>query len=63
MGKRKQILFVINPISGGKRKTSFKKQVLDVLDLQSLILLFRRHPMPIMRTKLVCELLKKSTMQ
>lgn len=34
MGERKQILFVINPISGGKRKTSFKKQVLDVLDLQ-----------------------------
>lgn len=34
MGERKRILFVINPISGGKRKTSFKKQVLDVLDLQ-----------------------------
>ncbi|MEN5197063.1 diacylglycerol/lipid kinase family protein [Sphingobacterium faecium] len=34
MGERKQILFVINPISGGKHKTSFKKQVLDVLDLQ-----------------------------
>lgn len=34
MGERKQLLFVINPISGGKRKTSFKKQVLDVLDLQ-----------------------------
>ncbi len=34
MGMRKRILFVINPISGGKRKTSFKKQVLDVLDLE-----------------------------
>lgn len=34
MGERRQILFVINPISGGKSKTSFKKQVLDVLDMQ-----------------------------
>lgn len=30
---RKRILFVINPISGGKRKTAFNKQVLEVLDL------------------------------
>lgn len=33
MQVRKRLLFVINPISGGKKKTGFKKQVLDVLDL------------------------------
>lgn len=33
MQKQKKILFVINPISGGKKKTSFKKSVLDTLDL------------------------------
>ncbi|MGO3653075.1 MAG: diacylglycerol/lipid kinase family protein [Sphingobacterium sp.] len=32
MGKQR-ILFVINPISGGKKKTAFNKQVLEVLDL------------------------------
>ena len=30
---KKRILFVINPISGGKKKTAFNKQVLEVLDL------------------------------
>ncbi|MGH2623912.1 MAG: diacylglycerol/lipid kinase family protein [Sphingobacterium sp.] len=30
---KKRILFVINPISGGKKKTTFNKQVLEVLDL------------------------------
>lgn len=30
---RKKILFVVNPISGGKRKTAFNKQVLEVLNL------------------------------
>ncbi|MFD1771398.1 diacylglycerol/lipid kinase family protein [Sphingobacterium suaedae] len=34
MRKRKRILFVINPISGGKKKTAFNKQVLEVLDLE-----------------------------
>lgn len=34
MVERKRILFVINPISGGKKKTAFNKQVLEVLDLQ-----------------------------
>ncbi|NGM60974.1 diacylglycerol kinase family lipid kinase [Sphingobacterium sp. SGG-5] len=32
-GQRK-ILFVINPISGGKKKTAFNKTVLEVLDLE-----------------------------
>ena len=31
---QKKILFVINPISGGKKKTAFNKKVLEVLDLQ-----------------------------
>ncbi|GAA4145018.1 diacylglycerol kinase family lipid kinase [Sphingobacterium kyonggiense] len=30
---KKRILFVVNPISGGKKKTAFNKQVLEVLDL------------------------------
>src|SRR5690606_20971679 len=34
MGERKRILFVVNPISGGKKKTAFNKQVLEVLDLE-----------------------------
>src|SRR5690606_9887258 len=34
MRQRKRILFVINPISGGKKKTAFNKQVLEVLDLE-----------------------------
>ncbi|MBE8714180.1 diacylglycerol/lipid kinase family protein [Sphingobacterium hungaricum] len=34
MAERKSILFVINPISGGKKKTAFNKQILEVLDLQ-----------------------------
>lgn len=33
MSQRKRILFVINPISGGKKKTAFNKQVLEALDL------------------------------
>lgn len=31
--RKKRILFVINPVSGGKKKTTFNKQVLEVLDL------------------------------
>lgn len=34
MENQKKILFVINPISGGKKKTAFNKQVLDALDLK-----------------------------
>ncbi|WP_437919251.1 diacylglycerol/lipid kinase family protein [Sphingobacterium sp. LRF_L2] len=34
MRQRKKILFVINPISGGKKKTAFNKQVLEVLNLE-----------------------------
>ncbi len=34
MRQRKRILFVVNPISGGKKKTAFNKQVLEVLDLE-----------------------------
>jgi len=34
MQEQKKILFVINPISGGKKKTAFNKQVLETLDLQ-----------------------------
>ncbi len=30
---KKRILFIVNPISGGKKKTAFNKQVLEVLDL------------------------------
>lgn len=33
MCAKKKILFVINPISGGKRKTAFNKQILETLDL------------------------------
>ena len=33
MQEQKKILFVINPISGGKKKTAFNKKVLEVLDL------------------------------
>ena len=34
MQKQKKILFVINPISGGKKKTAFNKQVLETLNLE-----------------------------
>lgn len=34
MEDQKKILFVINPISGGKKKTAFNKKVLEVLDLK-----------------------------
>ena len=33
MEEQKKILFVINPISGGKKKTAFNKKVLEVLDM------------------------------
>lgn len=33
MGNKKKILFVINPISGGKKKTAFNKHILETLDL------------------------------
>ncbi|EEI94238.1 lipid kinase, YegS/Rv2252/BmrU family [Sphingobacterium spiritivorum ATCC 33300] len=46
MAERKRILFVVNPISGGKRKTAFNKQVLEVLDLQKFNPTFQQtnHP-------------------
>lgn len=34
MQEQKKILFVVNPISGGKKKTAFNKQVLETLNLQ-----------------------------
>ncbi len=34
MQAQRRILFVINPISGGKKKTAFNKTVLEVLDLE-----------------------------
>lgn len=34
MEEQKKILFVINPISGGKKKTAFNKKVLEELDLK-----------------------------
>lgn len=34
MLERKRILFVVNPISGGKKKKAFNKYVLEVLDLE-----------------------------
>src|SRR5690606_40133491 len=34
MEEQKKILFVINPISGGKKKTAFNSKVLEVLDLK-----------------------------
>lgn len=34
MEEQKKILFVINPISGGKKKTAFNTKVLEVLDLK-----------------------------
>ncbi len=32
MGKKKRVLFVVNPISGGKRKKGFEKRALEALD-------------------------------
>ncbi|TJZ59778.1 diacylglycerol kinase family lipid kinase [Sphingobacterium olei] len=46
MMDRKKILFVINPISGGKKKTSFNKQVLEVLDLQKFNPTFQQTTKP-----------------
>lgn len=43
---RKKILFVINPISGGKKKTSFNKQVLEILDLQKFNPTFQQTTRP-----------------
>lgn len=40
--QRKRILFIINPISGGKKKTAFNKQVLEVLDLDAFNPTFQR---------------------
>lgn len=46
MEGQKKILFVINPISGGKKKTAFNKKVLEVLDLSKFHPTFQQttHP-------------------
>lgn len=46
MQEQKKILFVINPISGGKKKTAFNKKVLEVLDLKKFKPTFQQttHP-------------------
>lgn len=33
MGNKKKVLFVVNPVSGGKKKTAFNKQILETLDM------------------------------
>lgn len=33
MDAKRKILFIVNPVSGGKKKTAFNKQVLEILDL------------------------------
>lgn len=46
MHEQKKILFVINPISGGKKKTAFNKQVLEVLDLKKFHPTFQQTTKP-----------------
>lgn len=46
MKEQKRILFVINPISGGKKKTAFNKQVLEVLDLEQFNPTFQQTTKP-----------------
>ena len=46
MQEQKKILFVINPISGGKKKTAFNKQVLEVLDLKKFNPTFQQTTKP-----------------
>lgn len=46
MEDQKKILFVINPISGGKKKTAFNKQVLEVLDLKKFHPTFQQTTKP-----------------
>lgn len=46
MQEQKKILFVINPISGGKKKTAFNKKVLEVLDMQKFKPTFQQTTRP-----------------
>jgi len=46
MVEQKKILFVVNPISGGKKKTAFNKQVLEVLDLKKFNPTFQQTTKP-----------------
>lgn len=46
MQEQKKILFVVNPISGGKKKTAFNKQVLEVLDLERFNPTFKQTSKP-----------------
>lgn len=46
MEDQKKILFVVNPISGGKKKTAFNKQVLEVLDLKKFNPTFQQTTKP-----------------
>lgn len=46
MDNQKKILFVVNPISGGKKKTAFNKQVLEVLDLKKFNPTFQQTTKP-----------------
>lgn len=46
MEDQKKILFVVNPISGGKKKTAFNKSVLEVLDLKKFNPTFQQTTKP-----------------
>src|SRR5690606_6102771 len=46
MQEQKKILFVINPISGGKKKTAFNKKVLEALDMQKFKPTFQQTTKP-----------------
>lgn len=46
MEEQKKILFVINPISGGKKKTAFNKKVLEALDLNKFKPTFQQTARP-----------------
>lgn len=46
MEDQKKILFVVNPISGGKKKTAFNKNVLEVLDLKKFNPTFQQTTKP-----------------
>lgn len=46
MEEQKKILFVINPISGGKKKTAFNKKVLEELDLKKFKPTFQQTTRP-----------------
>lgn len=41
MDEKRKVLFIVNPVSGGKKKTAFNKQVLETLDLSKFEPTFR----------------------